>query len=235
MTNNSDPEPTQAASYLPFFLTIMLACIGGLMLIPVSNGFTLLELITNPLALNSPQLWWYANRASGLTAFLLLWLSNVWGFVVGSRLFKSILSTHNSLAFHELLSLLALGFSAAHAAVLLIDRTQPFPLNELFVPFVSRYRPIWIGVGIIAFYIMVLVTFTFYIRRWISLPVFRVIHVLSLLTYFMAAAHGLFAGTDSSVPGVLLMYKISLLVTVFLVVYWAFTTVPIEEQEMEEE
>ena len=234
MTNNSNPEPTPAANYLPFILTIMLMCIGAALLIPAPDGSTLLELVTNPLALNSPQLWWYANRASGLTAFLLLWLANVWGFVVGCRMFKNLLNTHASLAFHEQLSLLAILFSAAHGLVLLFDRTQPFALNELFVPFVSRYRPIWVGLGIIAFYITVLVTLTFYIRRLISMPVFRIIHVLSLLTYFMAAVHGLLAGTDSGVTGVLLVYKISLLVTVFLVVYWAFTTIPIEEEEIEE-
>src|SRR5690349_13454948 len=42
-------------------------------------------------ALNSVQVWWYVTRASGLTGYLLLWLSMVWGFAIPTGFVKPVL------------------------------------------------------------------------------------------------------------------------------------------------
>jgi len=49
---------------------------------------------------------------------------------------------------------------------------------------------------------------------------FRKIHYLSLVAYFGATLHGLYAGTDSVLPIANLLYKGTFLVTLFLIVYW---------------
>lgn len=76
------------------------------------------------------------------------------------------------------------------------------------------------GVGVIAFYLLLLVTITFYLHQPIGLRAFRIIHYSSLLAYLGATAHGLWAGTDSSLPAMLVMYTGSFLVIVFLTTYW---------------
>ena len=223
MTLPGTPNPPGSKlTYLPFILTFLFMLSMGVLFLPMDGDTTILQVLTSPLKLNSAQTWWYICRASGLTAFLLLWLSNVWGFIVGTRMFTSLISSYASVAFHELLSILALLFVAVHAGMLLLDHTVPFTLREIFVPFVSFYKPAWVGLGIIGLYISLLVTITFYIRRWISWGVFRVIHVFSLLTYFLVLIHGFFAGTDSGLVSVLWMYAVTFLVMMFFLVYWGY-------------
>ncbi len=220
------PPPQKPAgsqlSYLPFILTFLFMLSMGVLFLPMNGDSTVLQVLTSPLKLNSMQTWWYICRASGLTAFLLLWLSNVWGFIVGTRMFTSAISTYASVAFHEQLSLLGIVFTAVHAGMLLLDQTVPFSIRELLVPFASYYKPVWVGLGIISVYISLLVTITFYIRRWISWQGFRMIHIFSLLTYFLVLIHGFFTGTDSGLVGVMLMYAATFLVMIFFMVYWGY-------------
>jgi len=55
-----------------------------------------------------------------------------------------------------------------------------------------------VGLGVIGFYLILLVTVTFYIRSRIGMKAFRAIHLLSLVAYRGAVIHGFFSGTDSS-------------------------------------
>jgi methionine sulfoxide reductase heme-binding subunit len=73
----------------------------------------------------------------------------------------------------------------------------------------------------LSFYLIALVTVTFYLRSKIGMKAFRAIHVFSLLAYFGVAIHGFFSGTDTSLVAVTLMYAITFLITVGLTVYWA--------------
>ena len=171
-------------------------------------------------AMNSIQLWWYVTRASGLTGYFLLWLSMVWGFAIPTGLVKPVLENIFTYDFHEHLSLLGIGFVLVHVVVLLFDKYLPFSIIRLLVPFTDTYRPIWVGLGIISFYLLLLVTFTFYIRQRIGAKVFRSIHILSILSYLGTTLHGLFAGTDSALPITMLIYADTFLVVVFLTVYW---------------
>jgi predicted ferric reductase len=104
--------------------------------------------------------------------------------------------------------------------VLLLDRVEPLSLVEVLVPFVANYRPLWTGIGIIAFYLSLLVTVTFYIRKHTSMKAFRVIHYLSIVAFLGALFHRLYSGTDSSLGWTQLMYWGTFLSTVFFAVYW---------------
>lgn len=170
--------------------------------------------------LNSTQIWWYITRASGLTGYFLLWLSMVWGFAIPTGFIKPVLENIFSYDFHEHLSLLGLGFVLIHIVVLLFDHYLPFSIVQLLVPFITTYRPLWVGMGIISFYILLLVTLTFYLRQRIGAKAFRSIHILSLISYLGTTLHGLFAGTDSALPITMVLYVGTFLVVVFLTVYW---------------
>lgn len=184
------------------------------------SGTSPLQAITNFFSLDSVHVWWYISRASGLMAYLLVWLSTLWGFAISSKIFDSFLERVFTYDFHEHLSLLSLGFVVLHVVVLLLDHVEPMSWVEVLVPFVSSYRPFWTGIGIIAFYLSILVTVTFYIRKWISMKTFRVIHYLSIAAFVGALFHGLYAGTDSTLKWTQLMYWGTFLSTVFFAVYW---------------
>jgi predicted ferric reductase len=197
--------------------------IGMLIAITFSQSFGgagFAQKIQSLFAMNSTQIWWYVTRASGLTGYFLLWLSMVWGFAIPTGMIRPVLENVFTYDFHEHLSLLGIGFVIVHVVVLLFDKYLPFGILQLLVPFIDTYRPLWVGLGIISFYLLLLVTFTFYIRHKIGAKVFRSIHVLSLVSYLGTTLHGLFAGTDSALPITMMIYAGTFLVVVFLTVYW---------------
>src|SRR5512138_3299589 len=176
--------------------------------------------LSNLFAVNSIQFWWYLTRASGLMGYFLIWLSTAWGLVVSSKILDRFVERAFTYDFHEFLSWLGLAFIGVHVAVLMVDKYLPYSIWQILIPFLSPYRPLWVGVGVIAFYLSLLVTITFYIKSRIGASAFRKIHYLSFLAYFGATLHGLYAGTDSVLPAASLLYKGTLLATLFLTVYW---------------
>ena len=171
-------------------------------------------------ATDSQQLWWYVTRSAGIIAYLLLWLSTVWGLAVPSKIISPVLDQSYTFDFHQFISLLSIGFVLLHILVLTLDRYLPYSTLQILVPFLSPYRPFWVGIGVISFYIILLVTITFYIRSRIGMSAFRAIHILSLLGYLGVTLHGLYSGTDSPLLSMQLVYRGTGLVVIFLTVYW---------------
>jgi predicted ferric reductase len=171
-------------------------------------------------AADSVQIWWYVTRASGIIAYMLLWVSTILGLAVTSKYLDGMLERLFTYDFHEFISLLSVGFTLVHVLVLMLDHYLPYSLAQILVPFISTYRPFWVGIGVIAFYIIVLVTVTFYLRDKIGTRAFRAIHVVSLLGYIGVTLHGYYAGTDTALPTMQILYKVSGLAVLFLTVYW---------------
>jgi len=180
----------------------------------------LINFISNLFAIDSLQFWWYLTRAAGLMGYFLIWLSTAWGLVVSSKILDSLMDRGFTYDFHEYFSLLGLGFIAIHVIVLMADKYLPYTIWQVLIPFLSPYRPFWVGIGVIAFYLLLLVTATFYLKKKIGMDLFRKIHYLSLVGYVGATLHGLYAGTDSVLPIANLLYKGTFLITLFLVAYW---------------
>jgi len=101
-----------------------------------------------------------------------------------------------------------------------LDQYLPFSIWEIVIPFIDAYRPLWVGFGIIGFYLFLLVTVTFYMRKTIGMKAFRAFHVLSIIGYIGATLHGLFAGTDSALPVTKFLYAGTFLIVSFLTMYW---------------
>lgn len=211
---------TKIVAASSFVIIILFAVVGVLLLSSTPLGTAANSFMVWLLAGDKPQVTWYITRAAGLTAYLLLWLSTAYGLAVPSRILDGMLHGSYTFEFHQFISLLAIGFTILHVVVLMFDQYAPFSLVQVLVPFLSTYRPGWVGVGILGFYIVLLVTITFYIRDRIGMKTFRAIHLLSLLSFVGAAIHGFFAGTDSPLPGVTLMYVVTFLSVVFLTTYW---------------
>ena len=192
---------------------------------------SLINLLSNLFAIDSLQFWWYLTRAAGLMGYFLIWLSTAWGLVVSSKILDSIMDRGFTYDFHEYFSLLGLGFIAIHVIVLMADKYLPYTIWQVLIPFLSPYRPFWVGIGVIALYLSLLVTITFYLKAKIGMAAFRKIHYLSLVAYLGATLHGLYAGTDSVLPIANLLYKGTFLITLFLVVYWIILLIFRKQEE----
>jgi sulfoxide reductase heme-binding subunit YedZ len=208
-------------------LIVLVVCLCGLCLLTTVTFIfspALQDMVQSNLnsifGINTQQIWWFVTRAAGLIAYLLLWFSTVWGLAVPSKLVAPILEQTYTFDFHQFISLLSIGFTLLHVIVLMIDQYLPFSIWQILLPFLDSYRPFWVGIGIISFYIILLVTITFYIRSLIGMSVFRAIHILSLVSYLGATLHGLFAGTDGTLPGMRIIYLGGGLVVAFLTGYW---------------
>jgi sulfoxide reductase heme-binding subunit YedZ len=206
-------------SVLATFFVLGLIVIGA-MVAMTPAGQTVGKYLSWLFAADSVQIWWYVTRASGIIAYLLLWFSTVLGLAVTSKYLDGMLDRIFTYDFHEFISLLSVAFTLVHVIVLTFDRYLPYSIAQILVPFISPYRPFWVGVGVIAFYITLLVTITFYIRNRIGTRSFRVIHYLSLLGYIGVTLHGYYAGTDTALATMQILYKVSGLAVLFLTVYW---------------
>jgi predicted ferric reductase len=194
--------------------------VAGLIFLLTPAGSWLTSSLSWLFGADSKQLWWYVTRSSGIIAYLLLWLSMVWGLAVPSRIAAPLLDGVYIFDFHQFISLLSIGFALVHILVLTLDRYLPYSTLQILVPFLSPYRPLWVGIGVISFYIIALVTITFYLRKRIGMSAFRAIHVLSLLGYLGITLHGLYAGTDAPLLAMQLIYRGTGLVVIFLTIYW---------------
>ena len=219
--NNGSNRLLKSLAWLLFGLLV--AAAGALSYLVVAStplGSILGSSLNQLFAIDSVQLMWYITRSAGLTAYVLLWLSTAWGLAVSSKIFDTLLHRTFTYDFHQFISLLAVGFIFLHIAVLMADRYLPYTLAQILVPFLSPYRPIWVGIGVLAFYLTMLVTVTFYLRNRIGSKTFRSIHVLSLVAFLGAAVHGFFSGTDSSLWVTQWLYAGTFLSVVFLTSYW---------------
>ena len=202
---------------LLFFSALMLAFV---LILQTPAGSSVSQALNSLFALDSVQMWWYVTRAAGLTGYFLMWLSMAWGLAIANKILHPAVEGSFTYDFHEFLSLLGIGFILLHVIVLLFDRFLPFNIAQTIIPFIDAYRPFWVGLGIIGFYLFLLVAVTFYMRKTIGMQAFRSIHALSLIGYLGATLHGLFAGTDSSLWMTKLLYALTFIVIIFLTTYW---------------
>ena len=202
-----------------FIAILALVTLALILLVTAPQASPIHQWLNGMLAIDSVQVLWFITRSSGIIAFLLMWLSTVWGLAISNKILSPILQAIFSFDFHEVLSLLAIGFTVLHIGVLLFDPYLPFSLTQILVPFVSTYRSPWVAIGIIGFYLMLLVSATFYLRRQIGQKAFRAIHFASYLSYVSITLHSLFTGTDSVLPAAQLMYAGTALVVIFMTIY----------------
>jgi sulfoxide reductase heme-binding subunit YedZ len=204
-----------------FLVAAMFLTVLGLLAfkyLALGQAFT--NLVSWLFATNSAHTTWYITRAAGWVAYFLLWFSMVWGLAIPTKFFDRFLSPTFTVDFHEYISLLSIGFIILHAGVLMIDQYLPFTLTQILVPFISPYRPMWVGLGVLGFYLSLLVTVTFYLRSRIGQKKFKAIHILSLAAYLGVVLHSFFTGSDSSLGVVQFIYLSTFMVVVFLTSYW---------------
>jgi methionine sulfoxide reductase heme-binding subunit len=148
---------------------------------------------------------WYATRATGLVALVLLTASMALGLLSSVRFQRPAWPRFVTLGLHRNLALLALGFTAVHVLTTVLDSFVSIPLQDAFIPFISSYRPIWVGLGAIALDLMLALVITSLLRTRMSLRSWRVVHWTAYLCWPVAVLHGLGTGTDTPVRWVLVL------------------------------
>jgi predicted ferric reductase len=204
---------------IQFFLLIMLAIMIGVLTALLVLPSWLPNMATS-LTGASPKIYWYLSRATAFVSLTILWISMALGLGLTNKMARLWPGAPATFAIHEYVSLLGLAFALFHALVLLGDHYINFTVAQIFMPFAtSGYRPTWVGIGQIGFYVWLIVALSFYVRSSIGQKTWRVIHYLSFAMYMMGMVHGLFSGTDSSANWASWYYWISGGSLLFLFLY----------------
>jgi methionine sulfoxide reductase heme-binding subunit len=140
---------------------------------------------------------WYLTRGTGVVSLILLTAVLVLG-VLGTTRWRSERWPRFLVAgLHRNLSLFAIAFVAVHVVTAVVDGFAPIRLVDAVVPFVSPYRPIWLGLGALAFDLLLALTLTSLLRARIGLRLWRAVHWLAYAAWPLALVHGLGTGSDS--------------------------------------
>lgn len=110
---------------------------------------------------------------------------------------------------HRFGGLLVGCFVTIHVVTIAVDSWLPFTLQSLVVPFISRYRPIWVGLGIAGAELLLALAVTNHYRRRLPYRVWRRAHYLNFAVWSVATMHGVGSGTDRSAPWAVGMYAIA--------------------------
>jgi predicted ferric reductase len=162
---------------------------------------------------------WYLGRATGISAYLALALSVLWGLLLSTGVADAWIARARSVDVHRWISAVGLGLVAGHALVLLGDPYVRFDVLDLLVPFASAYRPVAVGLGVLAAYAVAVVFGSFWLRRRLGQRAWRMVHYLAFPALGLVTAHGLLAGADTATPWMRVVYLAVSTGVVWLTVY----------------
>ena len=98
---------------------------------------------------------------------------------------------------HRNVSLLSVVFIVIHIATAVIDGFAPIRWIDAVVPFRAAYRPLWLGLGAVAFDLLIAIAVTSLLRAHLGARVWRAVHWTSYALWGFAVFHGLGVGSDS--------------------------------------
>jgi sulfoxide reductase heme-binding subunit YedZ len=150
---------------------------------------------------------WYAARAAGVVAYLLVSAAVALGLALAGKERFDRWPRFAVEDVHRFAGVLAGTFIAMHVFWLAVDSQSHLGgVRGLVIPFASNYRPFWTGLGIVAAELLLALAVTNHYRKRISYSLWRRLHYLNFAVWIGATAHGLGAGSDSGSTAFLLMY-----------------------------
>lgn len=150
------------------------------------------------LAASSGSPLWYATRSAGTVSLALLTASLVLGMATSARLELNSGSRYLLQGLHRSISLLVLLFLLLHVVTAVLDPFAGLGLADVLLPFTSSYRPLWLGLGVVAAELFAALVATSLLRPMIRLRWWRLVHLASYACWPAAVLHGVGTGTDAS-------------------------------------
>jgi len=145
-----------------------------------------------------PTPFWYLTRSAGAVAMLLLTASVVLGIVDFSRWRSDRWPRFVTDTLHRNVSMLALVMVVVHVITTVADGFAPIGFQDAVIPFLSPYRPFWLGLGALSFDALLAVTVTSLLRKRLGYRTWRAVHWAAYACWPLAMFHGLGTGTDAS-------------------------------------
>lgn len=145
-----------------------------------------------------PTAYWYLTRATGVVALVLLTAVLVLGLMGPMRLAPNPRWPRFAVeSLHRDLSLMAVALIVVHVVTTVLDGFAPITLVDAVIPFRSAYRPLWLGLGALAFDLILALVITSLVRRRLGYRAWRGVHWLAYACWPVALLHGLGTGSDA--------------------------------------
>lgn len=139
---------------------------------------------------------WYLNRSTGLVILVLLTCTTVLGLLSTGGRPGGWLPRFVTQSVHRNLALLSVMMLAAHITTAVADTYVDIRWWQALLPVGASYQPLWLGLGAVAFDLIVVVVATSLLRHHLSQRIWRGVHALSWVAWVLGVAHGIGIGTD---------------------------------------
>ena len=147
--------------------------------------------------MSNPSPLWYTARGAGVVLLLLLTSVVVLGILVSVRWTNQEWSKYLVQAAHRYVSLLTLVFLGLHIVTAVLDPFARLQISDALIPFTAAYRPIWLGLGVVAAELLVALVVSSLLRARLPFRVWRMVHWLAYISWPVALLHGVGTGTDT--------------------------------------
>ena len=135
-----------------------------------------------------------------MVAWVLLTLTVVWGVLLKTRILRGADNPEWLTVTHRYISGLAMAMIATHMGTLLLDEYIQFGWTDILVPFASTFEPLPVALGIMAFWLIVLVQITALASKWLPDGLWKGIHLSSYISIVLVGLHSGLVGTDVGTP-----------------------------------
>lgn len=168
---------------------------------------------------------WYASRATGIIALIMLTGVLVLGIAVQRRGRLPGLPRFATVGLHRSISLLSVVFLAIHVLSAVADSYVNIRITDAIIPFAASYEPLWLGLGTVSFDLMLAVIVTSLLRARLGRRTWRAVHWLAYVSWPIAVAHSFGSSTDMQ-SGWLLGLGIACILAVIAALAWRFAPEP---------
>ncbi len=175
------------------------------------------------------QVTWDIARAGGFVAYGLLTLAVALGLALSMRWQAPWWPRLINSELHNFVTLLSLVFTIIHVLAVWLDPFTAFGFAEVFIPFISHYRPIWMAFGIIGLYLGLAMAASVWLRPYLGYEWWRRLHALTLVVFALVTIHGLTMGSDTQTFWAVLVYSVSGLLVAALL--WIRLLAPASQQQ----
>lgn len=134
------------------------------------------------------------GRWLGIVGLTILVLSGIGGTLLASRTAQKLKCLKGqTYKYHRLFSLVGAAVFLLHPVPMIFaSHTTGMRVRDIFVPFIAQKQAIWIGLGTVAAYVLLIVTISsIYIKR-LKRSTWRVVHYGTYLVFVLGLIHGLF-------------------------------------------
>lgn len=171
------------------------------------------------VAASGPSAYWYLTRGTGVVALVLLTAGLVLGVLTSTRWAAPRWPRFVVSGLHRSVTLFALAFVVVHVLTTILDGYAPVGLKDAIIPFVSRYRPLWVGFGAVAFDLLLALILTSLLRARVGFRAWRYVHWLAYASWPVALVHALGTGSDAR-TGWFGVLAVAAVAAVVLAVLW---------------